>query len=49
MTGRVGIDTFGFTSILEIKQNTLYSVDNCADAIVLAGINKEADGQIFNI
>jgi nucleoside-diphosphate-sugar epimerase len=50
ITGRVGIDTFGLYIHLGGPNKIPFTyVDNCAEAIVLAGINKEADGQIFNI
>lgn len=50
LTGRVGIDTFGFFLHLG-GSNTipLTYVKNCADAIVLAGISPGIDGEAFNI
>jgi nucleoside-diphosphate-sugar epimerase len=50
LTARVGIDTFGFFLHLG-GANTipLTYVENCADAIVLAGLRPGADGQIFNV
>jgi len=50
MTGRVGTDTFGL--FLHFGGNNplpLTYVDNCADAIVLAGIKPCVDGETFNI
>ena len=50
ITGRVGIDTFGFFLHLGgANQIPLTYVDNCAEAIVLAGIVKSVDGETFNI
>ena len=50
MTGRIGIDTFGiFLHLGGHNIIPLSYVDNCADAIVLAGIKKGIDGEIFNI
>lgn len=47
---RVGIDTFGiFLHLGGANRVPLTYVDNCADAIVLAGIRKGVDGKIFNI
>ena len=46
----VGIDTFGFFMHLGGSgQIPLTYVDNCADAIVLAGLSKGADGEVFNV
>ena len=48
--GAVGIDTFGF--FLHIgggNRLPLTYVDNCADAIVLAGLTEGIEGQIFNV
>ena len=48
--GAVGIDTFGFfIHIGGGNRLPLTYVDNCADAIVLAGLVKGVEGQIFNI
>jgi nucleoside-diphosphate-sugar epimerase len=48
--GRVGIDTFGiFLHLGGLNRIALTYIDNCADAIVLAGIVKGADGEIFNV
>ncbi len=50
ITARVGIDTFGiFFHLGGSNQIPLTYVDNCADAIVLAGIKKGIDGEVFNI
>lgn len=48
--GRVGIGTFGiFLHLGGRNRIPLTYVDNCADAIVLAGVTKGVDGEIFNI
>lgn len=50
ITGRVGIDTFGFYIHLGGSNRLpLTYVDNCADAILLAGVKKGVDGEIFNV
>jgi nucleoside-diphosphate-sugar epimerase len=50
LNGRVGIDTFGFFMHLGGRnQLPLTFVDNCAEAIVLAGLTRGIDGEIFNI
>jgi nucleoside-diphosphate-sugar epimerase len=50
MTGRVGIDTFGFFLHLGGRNRIPFTyVDNCASAIVLAGIVKDVDGHVFNV
>ena len=50
ITGRVGIDTFGIFLHLGGSNKIPFSyVDNCAEAIVLAGLKKGVDGEIFNI
>jgi len=50
ITGRVGIDTFGiFLHLGGSNRIPLTYVDNCAEAIVLAGIKKGVDGEVFNI
>jgi nucleoside-diphosphate-sugar epimerase len=50
LTGRVGIGTFGiFLHLGGSNKIPLTYVDNCADALVLAGIKKNVDGEIFNI
>jgi nucleoside-diphosphate-sugar epimerase len=50
ITGRVGLGTFGFFLHLG-GSNTmpLTYVDNCAAAIVLAGLVKGVDGESFNV
>lgn len=50
LSARIGIDTFGFFLHLG-GSNTipLTYVDNCAEAMVLAGITKGVDGHVFNI
>jgi len=50
LTGRVGIGTFGiFLHLGGSNRIPLSYVDNCADAIVLAGLKKDVDGEIFNV
>lgn len=50
MTARVGIDTFGFFLHLGGSNRIpLTYVDNCAEAIVLAGLRPDADGEVFNV
>jgi nucleoside-diphosphate-sugar epimerase len=50
LSGRVGIDTFGFFVHLGGSNRLpLTYVDNCAEAIVLAGLKPGVDGEIFNI
>ena len=50
ITGRVGIDTFGVFLHLGLNNRIpLTYVDNCADAIVLAGLTAGVEGQSFNI
>lgn len=50
ITGRVGIDTFGFFLHLGGRNQLPFTyVDNCADAMVLAGITDSIDGEVFNI
>jgi nucleoside-diphosphate-sugar epimerase len=50
ITGRVGIATFGlFLHLGGSNPIPLTYVDNCADAIVLAGLMSEAEGQVFNV
>lgn len=47
---RVGIDTFGiFLHLGGSNTVPLTYVDNCADAIVLAGLKTGVDGEVFNI
>jgi nucleoside-diphosphate-sugar epimerase len=50
LTGRIGIDTFGF--LIHVggeNQLPLTYVDNCAEAIVLAGARPGIDGETFNV
>jgi nucleoside-diphosphate-sugar epimerase len=48
--GRVGINTFGiFMHIGGSNTLPLTYVDNCAEAIILAGLVKGVDGEIFNV
>jgi nucleoside-diphosphate-sugar epimerase len=48
--GRVGIGTFGiFLHLGGANTLPLTYVDNCADAVVLAGLTPGIDGQTFNI
>jgi nucleoside-diphosphate-sugar epimerase len=50
ITARVGIDTFGFFLHLGgSNQIPLTYVDNCAEAIVLAGVTPGVDGEVFNV
>lgn len=50
ITGRVGIDTFGVYLHTGGKYPIPFSyVENCADVIVLAGLRKGVDGEVFNI
>lgn len=50
LSGRIGIDTFGFFVHLGGSNPLpLTFVDNCAEAIVLAGLKPGVDGEIFNI
>jgi len=50
ITGRVGIDTFGiFMHLGGSNKLPLTYVDNCAEAIVLAGVVSGIDGQVFNV
>lgn len=48
--GRVGTGTFGvFLHMGGSNKVPLSYVDNCADAMVLAGIVKGVDGEVFNV
>jgi nucleoside-diphosphate-sugar epimerase len=48
--GRVGIGTFGmFLHLGGRNKIPLTYVDNCAEAIALAGIKEGVDGEIFNV
>lgn len=50
ITDRIGADTFGVFLHLGLSNIIpLTYVDNCAEAIVLAGLKKGIDGQVFNI
>jgi nucleoside-diphosphate-sugar epimerase len=50
LNGRVGIKTFGpFMQINGSNLLPLTYVDNCAEAIVLAGLTPGIDGEVFNI
>ncbi|MBV9644688.1 MAG: NAD(P)-dependent oxidoreductase [Verrucomicrobia bacterium] len=50
ITGRVGIGTFGiFLHLGGSNRIPLTFVDNCAEAIVLAGLKQGVDGEIFNV
>jgi nucleoside-diphosphate-sugar epimerase len=50
LTPRIGIDTFGiFLHLGGGNRIPLTYVDNCAEAIVLAGLVKGIEGEVFNI
>ena len=50
LTGRIGVDTFGFfIHIGGSNQLPMTYVDNCADAIVLAGLKPGVEGETFNV
>ena len=50
ITDRIGTDTFGVFLHLGLNNRVpLTYVDNCAEAIVLAGLKKGIEGQVFNI
>jgi nucleoside-diphosphate-sugar epimerase len=50
LSGRVGIDTFGFFIHMGgSKTLPLTFVDNCAEAIVLAGLKPAVEGEVFNV
>jgi nucleoside-diphosphate-sugar epimerase len=50
ISSRVGIDTFGvFLHLGGANAIPLTYIDNCADAIVLAGLKSGIDGEVFNI
>ena len=50
ITGRIAINTFGFLLHMGgANQIPFTFVDNCAEAIVLAGIKPGVEGEIFNI
>lgn len=50
ITGRVGIDTFGFFLHLGGSNPIPFTfVENCAEAIVIAGLKKGVDGEVLNV
>jgi nucleoside-diphosphate-sugar epimerase len=50
ITGRVGVGTFGiFLHLGGANKIPFTYVDNCADAIVLAGIQSGVEGEAFNV
>jgi len=50
ITGRVGLGTFGlFLHLGGSNRIPLTYVDNCAEAIVLAGIKHNVHGEVFNV
>jgi nucleoside-diphosphate-sugar epimerase len=50
ITGRVGISAFGpFVHLGGSNTIPFTYVDNCADAIVLAGLTKGIEGEVFNV
>ncbi len=50
ITGRVGIGTFGlFLHLGGSNTIPLTYVDNCAEAIALAGLKEGIDGEVFNV
>jgi nucleoside-diphosphate-sugar epimerase len=50
ITGRVGLSTFGFFLHLGGPNPIPFTyVDNCADAIALAGLRQGIDGEVFNV
>jgi nucleoside-diphosphate-sugar epimerase len=50
ITSRVGIGTFGLFLHLGGSNPIPFTyVDNCADAIVLAGLKEGVDGEVFNV
>jgi nucleoside-diphosphate-sugar epimerase len=50
ITGRVGTSNFGvFIHFGGSNQVPFTYVDNCADAIVLAGVRKGIEGEVFNV
>jgi nucleoside-diphosphate-sugar epimerase len=50
ITGRVGIDTFGVFLHLGGSNTIPFTyVDNCAEAIVLAGLKRGVEGEVFNV
>ena len=50
LSGRVGNNTFGlFVQVSGAQSLPLTFVDNCAEAIVLAGLRGGIDGEVFNV
>lgn len=50
LTPRIGIDTFGiYLHLGGGNQIPLTYIDNCAECMVLAGLVKGVDGEVFNI
>jgi nucleoside-diphosphate-sugar epimerase len=50
LSGRVGINTFGlFIQVSGSNRLPLAFVDNCAEAIVLAGLKPDIEGEVFNV
>lgn len=50
ITGRIGTRTFGpFLHLGGSNRIPLTYVDNCADAVVLAGLVEGIDGEVFNV
>jgi nucleoside-diphosphate-sugar epimerase len=50
LTGRIGIDTFGiFLHMGGSNRIPFTYVDNCAEAIVLAGLVEGIEGEVFNV
>lgn len=50
ITGRVGIGTFGLFLHLGGSNTIPFTyVDNCAEAIALAGLTRGVDGEVFNV
>jgi nucleoside-diphosphate-sugar epimerase len=50
LSGRIGIGTFGI--FIHLGRNNILPltfVDNCAEAIVMAGLRPGVDGEIFNV
>jgi len=50
ISGRVGLDTFGIFLHLGGSNTLPFTyVENCADAVALAGVTPDIDGEVFNI
>jgi nucleoside-diphosphate-sugar epimerase len=50
LSGRVAVNTFGF--FIQVNGSNLLPlsfVDNCADAIVMAGLKPGVEGEVFNV